>query len=119
MPFQSACGSPLVARCPQDLGGVYVDYELSPRRPGSFRRRVIRLPKLLEDALRVTAVLDLKLADHGEHRDSIKVVSRLQFQEQMPGRRLCQPLSEDGEATDPSSHQALSYQAGVVPHRPH
>jgi predicted DNA-binding transcriptional regulator YafY len=33
-------------------------------------------PKLLEDALRVTAVLDLKLADHEEHRDAIKVIQK-------------------------------------------
>jgi predicted DNA-binding transcriptional regulator YafY len=33
-------------------------------------------PKLLEDALRVTAVLDLKLADHEGHRDSIKVIQQ-------------------------------------------
>jgi hypothetical protein len=31
-------------------------------------------PTLLEDALRVTAVLDLKLADHEGHRDAIKVI---------------------------------------------
>ena len=31
-------------------------------------------PKLLEDALRVTAVLDLKLAHHEGHRDAIKVI---------------------------------------------
>jgi predicted DNA-binding transcriptional regulator YafY len=30
--------------------------------------------KLLEDALRVTTVLDLKLADHEGHRDAIKVI---------------------------------------------
>ena len=29
---------------------------------------------LLEDALRVTAVLDLKLADHERHRESIRTV---------------------------------------------
>jgi predicted DNA-binding transcriptional regulator YafY len=31
-------------------------------------------PNLLADALRVTAVLDLKLADHEGHRDAIKVI---------------------------------------------
>jgi predicted DNA-binding transcriptional regulator YafY len=35
-----------------------------------------RSQSLLEDALRVTAVLDLKLADHEGHREAIKVIQQ-------------------------------------------